>query len=109
MNKLQYTLDARGRRHSSFRAFLPADLVARRPNLHVCCGIIAAKIECSEGDGERGVVSAEAVQLQRVDGEGATRTITARREIVLGCGALRTPQLLLLRLGLFLLGIPTKY
>ena len=64
VNKLQYTLDARGRRHSSFRAFLLPDVVIHRPNLHVCCSVIATKVECS-GVVDR-LVSAEAVQLQRV-------------------------------------------
>ncbi|KAH9930084.1 GMC oxidoreductase-domain-containing protein [Fomitopsis serialis] len=94
VNKVQYTLDASGRRHSSFRAFLPADVVANRPNLHVCCGVIATKLEISNGNDN--TLSAEAVELQRFSGGSAKRVITARREIVLCCGALRTPQLLLL-------------
>ena len=61
VNKMQYTLDARGRRHSSFRAFVPADVVAKRPNLHVCCGVLATKLEFSDGvDG----LTAEGVEIQ---------------------------------------------
>lgn len=94
VNKLQYALDARGRRHSSFRAFIPADIVAERPNLHVCCGVLATKLEFSNGaDG----LAAEAVEIQSYSDGKKKRFITARREIVLSCGALRTPQLLLLR------------
>ena len=93
-NKMQYTIDSTGRRHSSFRAYLPADVVAARPNLHVCINVLATRVECSESDD--GAVSAEGVELERADGR-LKRVITARREIVLSCGTLRTPQLLLLR------------
>lgn len=93
-NKMQYTIDSTGRRHSSFRAYLPADLVAARPNLHVCINVLATILEFSESDD--GTTNAEGVGLETVDGR-LNRVITARREIVLSCGTLRTPQLLLLR------------
>lgn len=92
--KMQYTIDSTGRRHSSFRAYLPADVVTERPNLHVCIKVLATALEFSQSDG--GVISAEGVELETSDGR-LKRVITARREIVLSCGTLRTPQLLLLR------------
>lgn len=93
-NKMQYTIDSTGRRHSSFRSYLPADVVAARPNLHVCIKVLATKLQCSETDD--GTVSAEGVELETADGR-LKRLIIARREIVLSCGTLRTPQILLLR------------
>ena len=44
----------------------------------------------------RAYVRADAVEIQSVR-DGAIRTIKAKREIILACGALRTPQLLILR------------
>jgi len=92
-NKMQFTVDSTGRRHSAFRAYLPANIVAERPNLHVCINVLATRLEFSEGSD--GMVSAEGVEVESIDGD-VKRVITARREIVLSCGALRTPQLLLL-------------
>lgn len=56
--------------------------------------VLATRLECSETDD--GTVSAEGIELETADGS-LKRLITARREIVLSCGTLRTPQLLLLR------------
>ncbi|KZT08694.1 GMC oxidoreductase [Laetiporus sulphureus 93-53] len=92
-NKMQFTIDSTGRRHSAFRAYLPQEVVDHRPNLHICTNTIACKIVFSEADD--GVVRAVGVDLQAVRG-GPKRAITARKEIVLSCGALGTPQLLLL-------------
>ncbi|KAH9829469.1 GMC oxidoreductase-domain-containing protein [Rhodofomes roseus] len=92
-NKMQYTVDSTGRRHSAFRAYLPAEVVRGRPNLHVCINVVATRVEFSEGSD--GTNSAEGVELESLD-RSLKRIITARREIVLSCGALRTPQLLLL-------------
>ncbi|KZT73342.1 GMC oxidoreductase [Daedalea quercina L-15889] len=92
-NKMQYTIDSTGRRHSAFRAYLPAEVVSGRFNLHVCINVLATEVQFSQASD--GTVSAEAVELENAAGT-VKRTITARREIVLSCGALRTPQLLLL-------------
>ncbi|PCH34319.1 GMC oxidoreductase [Wolfiporia cocos MD-104 SS10] len=92
-NKIQYTLDAAGTRQSSFRAYLPRSYVEAHKNLHVCTNVLAHKLEFSESDA--GAIRAEGVMLQGIMG-GQKRVITARKEIVLACGALHTPQLLML-------------
>ncbi|KZT03996.1 GMC oxidoreductase [Laetiporus sulphureus 93-53] len=92
-NKMQYTIDSDGRRSSSFRAYLPRPFVEGHENLHICANTVACKLEFSEEND--GTVRAVGVELQPIHGR-LTRTITARHEIVLTCGALRNPQLLML-------------
>ncbi|KAH9923658.1 uncharacterized protein B0H18DRAFT_1120303 [Fomitopsis serialis] len=64
-NKMQFTVDSTGRRHSAFRAYLPADFVAEQPNLHVCINVLATRLEFSEASD--GTVSAEGVELESLD------------------------------------------
>ncbi|TCD64362.1 hypothetical protein EIP91_004231, partial [Steccherinum ochraceum] len=73
-NKIQFTVGADGTRSSAFRAYLPHELLF-----------------ATEDDNVR----ATGVVVQRVDGS-MRRTISARREVMLTCGALITPQLLML-------------
>lgn len=93
-NKMQYTINSDGRRSSSFRAYLPRHFVEEHENLHICTNILACKLEFSEEND--GTVRAVGVELQPIHGS-LTRIITARHEVVLACGALRNPQLLMLR------------
>jgi choline dehydrogenase-like flavoprotein len=94
-NKIQYTIGADGTRQSSFRAYLPPKLIQSRPtHLHVCIKAIGAKLSLSlQGDGR---VRADGVLIRTVDGK-ESRTISAKREVVLAAGTLATPHLLLLR------------
>jgi choline dehydrogenase-like flavoprotein len=94
-NKMQFTIGADGTRQSSFRAYLPTDLIrARASRLHICTRAVGTKILfSSEG---KGGTKADAIVIQTVDGK-IKRTVSVRREIVLASGALFTPQLLLLR------------
>ncbi|KAF8516800.1 hypothetical protein JB92DRAFT_2909313 [Gautieria morchelliformis] len=93
-NKMQFTIDSEGGRHSAFRAYLPDALArARSDRLHICTRAVACKIGfAKQADG---TVRAENVEIASVDGRHV-RTVTAGREIILTCGALRTPQLLML-------------
>ncbi|KZV69127.1 GMC oxidoreductase [Peniophora sp. CONT] len=101
-NKMQYAMGADGTRQSSYRAFIPPSLIqARKDTLHVCTGTIGAKLYFEKD--EDGELVATSALLSAADGSNA-RTISAKREIVLTAGALRTPQILLLS------GVgPTKY
>ncbi|KAI0036018.1 hypothetical protein K488DRAFT_82458 [Vararia minispora EC-137] len=93
-NKMQFTLDADGRRQSSFRAYLPKHLISERPVLlHVCTRAVGVKLYFSMDSSVR--ARADAVLVQTLHGT-RSRTIKAKREIVLACGALATPQLLML-------------
>ncbi|KAJ7657362.1 GMC oxidoreductase-domain-containing protein [Mycena polygramma] len=93
-NKMQYALGADGTRQSAFRAYLPravADDLANQ--LHICTKAVAAKLGFSrQPDGK---LRAESVEIHSVDGRHV-RIVNARKEIVLTCGALETPKVLLL-------------
>lgn len=94
---MQFTVDGDGRRQSSFRAYLPEVLAdSRQDHLHICTRAVACKIGFLKQ--ENLDPRAESIDIMSVDG-GEIRTVTARREIILTCGALRTPQLLMLRQG----------
>ena len=94
-NKMQYALGADGTRQSPSPAFLPPELIqARRDTLHVCTDTIGAKVYFEKD--ENGELRASEVLLSKSDGSNM-RTVRAKREIVLTAGALRTPQILLLR------------
>ncbi|KAJ7157614.1 GMC oxidoreductase-domain-containing protein [Mycena crocata] len=92
--KMQYTVAADGSRHSASRAYLPKVFAdSMRHILHICTQAIAAKLSFStQADGR---LRADSVEIQSVDG-GQIRVIKARREIVVACGALETPKLLML-------------
>ncbi|KAI0316861.1 GMC oxidoreductase-domain-containing protein [Amylostereum chailletii] len=93
-NKIQFTVGADGTRQSAFRAYLPLDLLRERASrLHVCTHAVGEKLLFSSQC--NGSLRADAVHVLSVDGR-SKRAIHARCEIVLACGALRTPQLLML-------------
>ncbi|KAJ7450259.1 alcohol oxidase [Mycena galericulata] len=92
--KLQLTLDARSRRCSTFDAFLPRHVaLARRANLKICTNTIAGTLHVVEKR-VMGVTFCE-----ERDGEpepGRMFYARARKEVVLCCGAIGTPQILML-------------
>ena len=79
----QYTIRD-GRRCGVRAAYI--DPIVGRPNLTVLTGSHVARINLQG----RRAVSVDLLQ------EGATRTVRARREIILSCGAFGTPQVLML-------------
>jgi choline dehydrogenase len=80
----EVTIDARGRRASTARAYL--DPVRARPNLTVVTGAVAERVLIDNG-------RATGVQY-RVN--GAVETARAEAEVVLAGGAYNSPQLLML-------------
>lgn len=93
-NKMQFILGSDGTRQSAHRAYLPRDFTqSHRGNLHICTKTMATRVGTEKtADGD---LRARSLELQNTD-NGNTRTISARREIILTCGTLHTPQLLLL-------------
>jgi choline dehydrogenase len=73
---------AQGRRQSTARAFL--DPARRRPNLRIETNALATQIVF---DGRKAV----AVRFEQA---GQSRQVTARREVIVSCGAVGSPQLL---------------
>lgn len=85
-------IDQDGLRLSSQRAYLPKSLVeSRRGHLTVCSGVAATKLEVSE-DG----TTVTGVHLVDVYSKKTSRQcfVKARREVVVSCGALYSPQIL---------------
>ena len=95
-NKMKFTLDSSGCRHSAYRAYLPVDiLTSRKDRLHVCTGALARKLLFTQHSD--GSIHVKGVEIQEMRSGSLSVTVEARCEVVLACGALRTPQLLLLR------------
>jgi len=78
----QATVDRRGRRASSYRAFLKPAM--KRPNLTVMTDALVERVVIDKG-------RALGVELRGADGR---RSIAARREVILSAGALQSPKLL---------------
>jgi len=78
----QATVDRRGRRASSYRAFLKPAL--RRPNLTVMTDTLVERVEIGNG---------RATGIRFRSG-GRTGRIVARREVILSAGVLQSPKLL---------------
>ncbi|KAF7376886.1 FAD/NAD-P-binding domain-containing protein [Mycena sanguinolenta] len=92
-NKMQFALGADGTRQSSFRSYLPRTFVNSVGNLHICTRAVASKLTFSRQTNAE--LRADCVEVQSSDGR-VVRVVKARREIVLTCGALQTPKILLL-------------
>ena len=81
----EVAIDARGRRHSSARAYLHP-VLKTRPNLDVLTNVLTERVIV---EGSRAI----GVQAQR---DGQAMRIRARREVLLAGGAYGSPQLLML-------------
>jgi choline dehydrogenase len=89
----EITVDARGRRASTARAYLRP--VMSRPNLTIVTGALATKILIDEGSGGGRAGGARAVGVAYRHG-GTTVDARAAREVILSGGAFNSPQLLML-------------
>ncbi|MEA3105680.1 MAG: choline dehydrogenase [Gammaproteobacteria bacterium] len=93
----EITVDARGRRASTARAYLRP--VMSRPNLTIVTGALVTKILIDEGSGGSdtgaGKAGGRAFGVTYRHG-GATVDARAAREVILSGGAFNSPQLLLL-------------
>jgi choline dehydrogenase len=78
----QATVSRRGRRASSYQAFLKPAM--RRPNLTVMTDTLVERVELEEQ-------RANGVRIRTIHG---TETIAAEREVILSAGALQSPKLL---------------
>ncbi|KAL4070297.1 alcohol oxidase [Scleroderma citrinum] len=93
-NKMLFTFDSTGCRHSAYRAYLPVEILSsRKHRLHVCTGALARKLLFTKN---KGSIHVRGVEIQKVNSESFFVTVQAKCEVVLACGTLRTPQLLLL-------------
>ena len=92
--KCHYTMDERGRRQSTFEAFLPRRIAQeRKSHLHICTGTTTLKIAVKQGD--RNELQAHGVYIVPASDITADPFfVTARREVVLCAGPLGNPQIL---------------
>jgi choline dehydrogenase len=94
--KLHVTMTPDGKRLSTFDAFLPPSIIMQRQRLDICIDTIATKIDF-EANGEQ--VVASGVFFKPFDSPAMEQTLYARakEEVIICCGAIETPHLLLLR------------
>lgn len=92
--KLDATVDERGERLSTYHAYLNKRIaLERQANLTICTGVVGSKLEVNAK--ARQVTG---VYIRSVDPNDTRKyLIKARREVIVSNGALRSPQLLLLR------------
>jgi choline dehydrogenase-like flavoprotein len=94
MFNIDTMIDNDGLRVSSLRAYLPLKLaLKRRGRLTICTGAAATKLEIDE-DGS----TVLGVHLLDVRSKRSTRAcyVKAKREVIVACGALFSPQVLML-------------
>lgn len=93
---IHHTIDRSGHRNSTFRAFLTKEFaLAHQNNLHICVNTIVRKVELDREDD--GSLRAVGVSIQADAPGSASISVKASREIIVCSGALRTPQILMLR------------
>ncbi|KAF7345046.1 GMC oxidoreductase [Mycena venus] len=89
--KLQLTLDESARRCSTFDAFLPRQIALdRRTHLKICTGTVATSLHVVQGR-----VMGVSFFEEKADPR-RTFYARARKEVVVCCGAIGTPQVLIL-------------
>jgi len=93
--QMDQTIDAKGTRLSAYAAWLPKRVaMKRKKHLKICTGVVATKLVVSSGgnDGTRRVTGVKIRDRKT----GCDYTVRARREVIIACGTLCTPQLLML-------------
>lgn len=102
---LDHLVDDRGFRASAYSMFLPKAVALERKRwLTVCTNVVATGLKFADGDSdERGreadgerIVTGVHVKMNG-SSDGRTFFIRARREVIVCCGTICTPQLLMLR------------
>ena len=87
---LLQTSTREGKRASTYHAFLEGE-AEQRTNLEVICDALVTRVLVESIDGEH---VATGVEFRTAD--GGTRTVTARREVIVSAGAIGSPQILML-------------
>jgi choline dehydrogenase-like flavoprotein len=90
---LDYTIDQNGHRHSAYRAYLPKKVaIARASRLTICTGVVASRLELDAVEG-----TATGVHIRPANSaQSPSFFVKARREVIVSCGAMGSPQLLML-------------
>jgi choline dehydrogenase-like flavoprotein len=94
---LDTAIDKNGERVSALTAYLSKTIALKRiDHLSVCTGTVASRLEIA-GDEQIGhVVTGVYIRSSTSPNTGKDYLVKARREVIVTCGAMTTPQLLLL-------------
>jgi choline dehydrogenase-like flavoprotein len=94
---LETAIDKNGERVSAMSAYLSKTVARRRMNrLSICTGTIASRLETAIDEGQGHAVRGVYIQSSAGPKPSKDYYVKARREVILTCGAMTTPQLLLL-------------
>lgn len=93
--KLHVTMTPNGKRLSTFDAFLPPSIITERQNLTICTNTLVTKLDF-EVDDTQPVASGVFFKSYEPNVKQQTFYAKAKKEIVVCCGAIETPHLLLL-------------
>ncbi|EKM83224.1 hypothetical protein AGABI1DRAFT_69471 [Agaricus bisporus var. burnettii JB137-S8] len=88
----QFTRDRKQYRNSTNRAFLPAELVRARANLHIVTNAIGGKLIIGQRDATPFVEGVEVIDRFRKK----KKVVMCGREVIVCAGAFGTPQVLML-------------
>ncbi|KAG2074946.1 hypothetical protein BDR04DRAFT_1229142 [Suillus decipiens] len=92
--KLHVTMTPDGKRLSTFDAFLPPSVIRQRKRLDICSNTLVTKIDF-EADGIQAVACGVFFKPFNSPAIEQTFYARARKEIIVCCGAIETPHLLL--------------
>lgn len=94
--KIPVTLTSDGKRLSTFDAFLPPSITTQRQRLTICTDKLVTKIDFDVG-GVQPVASGVFFKPYESTPKQQPFYARAKKEIIVCCGAIETPHLLLLR------------
>ena len=95
--ELENAIDSKGRRVSAMTAFLSKSVaIERKGRLHICTGAIASRLNVSGDEDTSRTATGVFIRSSAPQSVNEEYHVKARREIILTCGAMTTPQLLLL-------------
>jgi choline dehydrogenase-like flavoprotein len=94
---LETAINKNGERVSALTAYLSKDIARQRiQRLSVCTGTVASRLQISDDQKSGHTVTGVYVRSSSGPKTGNDYLVKARREVILTCGAMTTPQLLLL-------------
>lgn len=93
--EIEHMITKTGHRNSAQVGYLPKSLVLeRQETLTICSGAVATRLQFNQD----GTEATGAYILDRLDQKSAKESlVSANREVIVSCGALFSPQFLMLR------------